>query len=245
MSRRSDLSDQVHDFGRRASIPHANPQNQEKAAIILAGGQSLRFGSDKALQTLSGRQLIRHVVERVLAVTREVVVVVGRGDPKAEYYKALPTSVRVVNDDLEGKNPMIGIVSGLAATESDYAAILACDVPFVNSGVIELLFRRASNADAAIPRWNRQRRIEPLQAVYRRIPTLKAALGTLTSADLSLEDMIKKLDRVVYVSVEDEIANIDHGLSTFFNINTREDMKVAESMVAEKRFERPSLNGTE
>ena len=203
----------------------------------------MRFGSDKALQTLSGRQLIRHVVERVLAVTREVVVVVGRGDPKAEYYKALPTSVRVVNDDLEGKNPMIGIVSGLAATESDYAAILACDVPFVNSGVIELLFRRASNADAAIPRWNRQRRIEPLQAAYRRIPTLKAALGTLTPADLSLEDMIKKLDRVVYVSVEDEIANIDHGLSTFFNVNTREDMEVAERMLAEK--ERSSVKRSE
>jgi molybdopterin-guanine dinucleotide biosynthesis protein A len=96
--------------------------------------------------------------------------------------------------------------------------------------------------DAAIPRWNRQS-IEPLQAVYRRVPTLGAASETLAPADLSLEDMIRKLGRVVYVSVEDEIANIDHGLSPFFNINTREDMKVAERMLAEKdlSFERSSV----
>jgi len=101
--------------------------------------------------------------------------------------------------------------------------------------VIELLFRRASNADAAIPRWNRQS-IEPLQAVYRRVATLKAASETLAPTDLSLEDMIRKLGRVVYVSVEDEIARIDRGLSTFFNINTREDMKVAEKMLAKGVF---------
>jgi molybdopterin-guanine dinucleotide biosynthesis protein A len=201
----------------------------------LAGGQSSRFGSNKAIQLLAGKPLVRHVVERVSEATEEVVVVVGRGEPTAEYYAVLPNGVRVVNDNLQGKSPLVGIATGLSAAESDYAAIVACDIPFVNDKVIELLFRRASNADAAIPRWNRQS-IEPLQAVYRRVPTLKAASETLAPADLSLEDMIRKLGRVVYVSVEDEIARIDRGLSTFFNINTREDMKVAEKMLAEGVF---------
>jgi molybdopterin-guanine dinucleotide biosynthesis protein A len=136
-----------------------------------------------------------------------------------------------VNDDIEGKNPLVGMLAGLGAIESDYAAILPCDAPFVSSEVIELLFRRALGADAAIPRWNWQR-IEPLQAVYCRTPTLRAALETLPPSDLSILDMIIKLRRVVYVSVEDEIANIDPELITFFNINTREELATAEKMLA-------------
>jgi molybdopterin-guanine dinucleotide biosynthesis protein A len=206
---------------------------EERTAVILAGGRSSRFGSNKALQVLAGKPLIHHVVERVSSVTGQVIVVLGRDENNVTYRNFLPGSVRIVNDCLEGKNPLVGIVSGLSATESDYAAVLACDAPFVNEKVIEHLFRRASNADAAIPKWNGQR-IEPLQAVYRRISTLKVASETLAPTDLSLEDMIAKLAQVVYVSVEEEIARIDRGLSTFFNINTREDMKAAEKMLAEK-----------
>jgi len=208
-----------------------NPENRERGAIILAGGLSSRFGSNKALQTLAGKPLICHMIERVSRVAGDVVVVLGRGEARTTYDAVLPLHVKVVNDDREGKNPLVGMVAGLGAIESDYTAILACDVPFVNSEVIELLFRRALKADAAIPRWNRQR-IEPLQAVYCRAPTLRAALETLIPPDLSIEDMIMKLGRVVYVSVEDEIANIDRDLNTFFNINTREDLATAEKILA-------------
>jgi molybdopterin-guanine dinucleotide biosynthesis protein A len=208
-----------------------NPRGQERGAIILAGGLSSRFGSNKALQTLGGKPLICHMIERVSSVADEVVVVLGRGESGTKYDAALPPHVRVVNDDREGKNPIVGMVAGLGAIESAYAVILACDAPFVSSEVIELLFQRALKADAAIPRWNLQR-IEPLQAVYCRVSTLRAALETVIPPDLSIEDMIAKLERVVYVSVEDEIAAIDRDLITFFNINTREDLATAESMIA-------------
>jgi len=212
-------------------VARPNPRDRRRAAIILAGGLSSRFGSSKALQILAGKPLIRHLVERVSRATDEVIVVLGRGEPRTEYCSVLPACVRLVNDDIEGKNPLVGMLAGLGAIESDYAAILPCDAPFVSSEVIELLFRRALGADAAIPRWNWQR-IEPLQAVYCRTPTLRAALETLPPSDLSILDMIIKLRRVVYVSVEDEIANIDPELITFFNINTREELATAEKMLA-------------
>lgn len=177
--------------------------------------------------------MVRHVVEHASHVADEVLVVAGRGEATAQYYSVLPSFVRVVNDEHEGKTPLVGMVAGLQAAKSGYAAVLACDIPFVNEEVIELLFRRASDADAAIPRWNGER-IEPLEAVYSRVPTLQAAQETLAPPDLSLEDMIRKLGRVVYVSVEDEIRNIDRDLSTFFNINTREDMATAEKMLTER-----------
>jgi len=204
-----------------------------RTAIVLAGGRSSRFGLNKGLQTLAGKALIRHVAERLSGAVDEVLVVVGRDESKAKYEAVLLSLARVINDDQEGKNPLVGVVSGLRAVESDLVAVLACDTPFISRAVIDLLFQRASDADAAIPRWNAGR-IEPLQAVYRRLPTLRAAQEALANRDSSQKEMINRLARVVYISVEDEIRSIDPSLRTFFNINAREDMLAAERMAGEK-----------
>ena len=220
----------AQELGDRDREKDAKTVQSERSAVVLAGGRSSRFGSNKALQPLTGEPLIQRVIQRISRVVGETIVVIGRSESACEYRGFVGRGVRVVNDHREGKNPLIGIVSGLAAARFDYVAIVACDVPFVKGEVIELLFKRALNADAAIPRWNRQR-IEPLQSVYRKSTTLDAALKTLVPSNLSIEHMIRKLRHVNYVSVEDEIANIDHDLNTFFNINTKEDFAAAERMM--------------
>jgi molybdopterin-guanine dinucleotide biosynthesis protein A len=138
-----------------------------------------------------------------------------------------------MNDSQEGKTPLIGIATGLQDTKSEYAFICACDVPFVNQEVVELLYRRASGADAAIPKWN-QGHIEPLEAVYRTSSTLLATRETLSPSGSPLKVMIGKLAKVVYVSVEDEVGILDSDLRTFLNVNTREDMDRAEELYSRK-----------
>jgi molybdopterin-guanine dinucleotide biosynthesis protein A len=207
------------------------PPSSKRAAIILAGGESSRFGSNKALQLLAGKPLICHVAERLSQIANETLVVIGYREPRASYEAVLPSSIRIMNDSQEGKTPLIGIATGLQGVKSEHALICACDIPFVNEGVVELLFRRASGADAAIPRWNGGH-IEPLEAVYRTASTLKATRETLTFSGPPLRVMIGKLAQVVYVSVEDEIGKLDSDLRTFFNVNTREDMGRAEELCA-------------
>jgi len=209
----------------------SNPAGPSRSAIILAGGMSSRFGVNKAFQTLAGKPLICHVAERLSNVVDEVLVVVGRNAPTIEYSAILPDSVRVINDEVDGQTPLVGIVSGLRSVTSDHVAVLACDIPFVKDSVLELLFQRAINVDAAIPRW-KGGRIEPLEAVYRRARTLLAGEEALAHGGLSQREMINRLTRVVYVSVEDEVAVVDNGLRTFFNVNSREDLAMAEKMIA-------------
>jgi molybdopterin-guanine dinucleotide biosynthesis protein A len=205
------------------------PPSSKRAAIILAGGESSRFGSNKALELLAGKPLVCHVAERLSSVAGEILVVIGYHESRAGYEAVLPSSVRIMNDGQEGKTPLIGIVTGLQAAKSEYALICACDVPFVKEEVVELLFQRASGVDAAIPKWNKGH-IEPLEAVYRVASTLKAAQETLALTGLPLRVMIGKLAQVVYVSVEDEIGRVNPDLRTFFNVNTREDMERAEEL---------------
>jgi molybdopterin-guanine dinucleotide biosynthesis protein A len=209
------------------------PLSSKRTAIILAGGESSRFGSNKALQLLAGKPLIRHVAERLSQIADETLVVIGYREPRPGYEAVLPSSVKIMNDSREGKTPLIGIATGLQATKSEYAFICACDLPFVKQEVVELLYRRASGADAAIPKWN-QGHIEPLEAVYRTSSTLVATRETLSPSGSRLKAMISKLGKVVYVSVEDEVGILDSDLRTFLNVNTREDMDRAEELYSRK-----------
>jgi molybdopterin-guanine dinucleotide biosynthesis protein A len=204
------------------------------AVIILAGGLASRLGTDKALQTVAGKPLIKHIIERVSELSDDLIVVIARDASKRKYSVTLPNSAKVMNDEPEGKSPLVGIVTGLRATNSRYAVVLSCDTPFVNRRVLHLLMDRVSDADAVIPR-SKSGHLEPLQAVYRTVPMLHESEQALMRGALSPIDSINNLARVAYVSIEDEIEKIDPGLRTFFNVNTKQDVATAEIMLTAER----------
>ena len=87
--------------------------------VVLAGGKSTRFGSDKALAELDGRTLIARAVD-ALALWCEYVVVVGRETAPAP---TLPDWPRA------NMGPLAGLAAALHLARDDgYAAVLSCGV---------------------------------------------------------------------------------------------------------------------
>ncbi len=89
---------------------------------VLAGGQSRRFGSDKALALLAGRPLIAHVLDR-LRPQVDALVVVGR-DHSGE--TSLP------DRPVPGLGPLGGLAASLAFAERhgfDLVLTSGCDLP--------------------------------------------------------------------------------------------------------------------
>ena len=87
---------------------------------VLAGGQSRRFGSDKAVALLHGKPLIAHAVE-ALAAQAEAVIVCGR-----EWGDWVPDRPE------PGLGPLGGINAALhAAVQRGFDAVLTvpCDAP--------------------------------------------------------------------------------------------------------------------
>ncbi len=81
---------------------------------VLAGGQSSRFGSDKALAALGGQTLLARAVASLEAQC-DSVIVVGRGD--------------VADRPRSGMGPLGGINAALHhAAANDYADVLTCGV---------------------------------------------------------------------------------------------------------------------
>jgi len=200
-----------------------------KATIVLAGGRSKRFGSNKAFIKLGDKPLLRHVVETSLRVVDEVVVAVGRDDGVAEYLKVLPRSVKVLKDTMESKSPLIGIITGMKGIRSEYTAVMSCDTPFVRAEVLKYLFGKAHGADAVVPRWPNGN-IEPLHSIYEVSSTLYAAEEAVKMKRYRILHMINRLGTVFYVPIN-EVRKLDRELITFFNINTANDLRTAKAMM--------------
>ncbi|MEO0030566.1 MAG: hypothetical protein RIS94_324 [Pseudomonadota bacterium] len=86
---------------------------------VLAGGQSTRFGSDKALAELDGRTLIARAVE-ALESQCDAVVVVGRTHAPAPTLPDWPAP---------GMGPLAGLAAALHhARDAGYDMVLSCAV---------------------------------------------------------------------------------------------------------------------
>jgi molybdopterin-guanine dinucleotide biosynthesis protein A len=148
-----------------------------RAAVILAGGYSKRFGpQDKALAEIDGDPLVRRVTERV-APTVEEVIVNCRPEQRADVASALSgLDYRLALDPAPDKGPVAGIQTGCRATRADWTFVVACDLPLVTSTLASRLFE-AAEADGAVPRIDG--RFRPLAAVYRTSVAIEAAKATL------------------------------------------------------------------
>ena len=90
---------------------------------VLAGGQSTRFGSDKALAQLGGHTLLAHAVD-TLSGWCDHVVVVGRETAPAPTIPDWPHA---------GMGPLGGLAAALRlAADGGYGAVLSCGVDSLN-----------------------------------------------------------------------------------------------------------------
>lgn len=184
----------------------------KRTALILLGGMATRAeGRPKYLFEYEGETFLSRQTRILIQVTDEIILSC-RDEGQVEEISAL-FPYHCVIDLRIGMGPSEGIRVGANTARGDLIVVVACDMPLISSEVINLLFSRIGNADAAIPCWENGN-LEPLHAVYR-----KEALIRYFSDHTSqkLRTITDTLDAVI-VPVS-EIRSIDPALKTFTNIN--------------------------
>jgi molybdopterin-guanine dinucleotide biosynthesis protein A len=131
------------------------------AAFILAGGESSRMGSNKALLELGGVPLIVRTARLVESVGIKRTIV---GSP--EIYARL--RLHAIRDDWPGAGPLGGIATALRASESSWNLIVACDLPYLTKAWLEHLIHRAERSDADVVLPLNDAGAEPLCAMYNK-----------------------------------------------------------------------------
>ena len=195
------------------------------AAVILAGGRSLRMGRAKATLVLGGETLLARVVRAVRPLVGGIVIVAASDQTIA--LDPDPT-VSVVHDRVRSAGPLPAVARGLEAVTADAAFALACDAPFVRADVLRYLASRLGPDDTGVvPEWGG--RLQPLVAVYR--PTLGAELESLSARGEARLQAVADLPGVVVVP-ERELRGLDPAGDSFRALNTPADLAAAERLLA-------------
>jgi len=177
--------------------------------VILAGGMSSRFGSNKAFAEVNGIQLIKRVIAIMGSVFEELMIITN--DPGDYSSLGLPMH----EDLIKGLGPLGGIFTGIEKMHDRHGFFVACDMPFLNEYLIRHMIEINNNEfDAVVPKidW----KMEPLHALYSKncLPAIKRLIE-------SGECMINRFFRTIHTRFinEEEIKKYDPLLRSFFNIN--------------------------
>ena len=181
-------------------------------AIILAGGQSRRMGTDKALLPYLGKPLIQYSIDLALYFTENIIISTNREETGRLGFP-------VVKDKFPLKAPLAGIHAGLSASKTDWNLVLTCDMPNVSVQLINyLLSMLEENSELVLP--GHHGYAEPLCGFYHRnlIPLIESNFrqNKLSPLDL-LEFDIHRIIQMEGIFSKD--------LSFLFkNINEKKDL---------------------
>jgi molybdopterin-guanine dinucleotide biosynthesis protein A len=196
---------------------------------VLAGGRSSRYGSDKAFADLGGISLVERAARALGPVARCVTVVAN----DLENHEAAAWPVRP--DLVPGIGPLGGLHTAVAwAAEEDLrgVVVLATDMPFVPSSLLEELAARLERGAVVVPASGGPRGFEPLCAAYdvECLPAIEAAIERGERAVISFFPHVET--RVL--GLADVSRHGDPG-TMFFNVNRPEDQLRADQLLAALR----------
>ena len=198
--------------------------------LVLAGGRSVRFGSDKSRFVLPGEN--RDMLLRTLSLLGSVpgvdsLAVSCRADQAEGVRERIPDDVVVVVDEPhEISSPLFGVTAALAALKSPLL-VLSCDLPRMRADLLSLLLEaRRSTLERLAPEEERplrttfihsDSRVETLVSIYEP-ESLPFMEESLRSGNWGLFSAIPRT-RQTLISCPDEGA--------FINMNCPADCKRA------------------
>jgi len=200
----------------------------EISCIILAGGKSIRFGHDKILEKIGNNSLIEQVVSHVDAISGDIIVVTA--NERAFTQLANHPKVRIVHDVIPGMGSLGGIYTGLSESKTHYNLVVAADMPFLNGDLLRYMMSVAEGYDMTLPHINKW--FEPLHAIYSR-NCIEPARKLIDEGNRVIVELFKYV-KVKFVEAE-EIDRYDPQHTSFFNINTQEDMNKALKLIEGNR----------
>ncbi len=159
-------------------------------AVVLAGGRSSRFGSDKLAFEIDGRTMLDLAVAAVGAVTSRVVLVLA---PGVEMPLALASAdAEHVHDAMAFEGPLAALAVALAGIETPIALVVAGDMPRMVPAVLR---RLASTVGADRPAVNLEvpRRVQPLPMAISVEAARPAAAALLERGERSLRALLTEL----------------------------------------------------
>ncbi|HEY4602466.1 MAG TPA: molybdenum cofactor guanylyltransferase [Cerasibacillus sp.] len=180
-------------------------------SVILAGGESSRMGTNKALLKLNNEIVIEKIFNELQQLSSRVYIVAN----EKKIYDFL--NIPIISDRFYGKGPLAGIETALYHAAEDVIVISPCDTPFIHKEIYRYLVDELKTYDAVIPYYDNQP--QPLSGIYKKriLPIIQEQLQ---NDELRIRSFFSKIN-VKYVHDFGHISDLiieKH----FFNMNDPE-----------------------
>ena len=197
--------------------------------VILAGGKSSRFGSNKSLSKLANNKLIEHVINKIDTYFPEILVVSNDSGLQIENQK-----IKIIKDCIKGYlGPLAGVLSAMKYANSfenkfKWLITFPCDTPFFEKLIIEKMIEKT---------------VSPKEKIYF-VKDRKQRHNIFGLWSTSLESVLEEdlnnnfrkvdlwADKIGCNFIEKDIQNENE----FLNINTKEDLELAEKIYKKNDF---------
>ena len=190
--------------------------------VILAGGKSSRFGSNKADAHLGDKTLLEHTISKVEKNFLEVLIV-----SNSESIKINKKNVFLVKDFIKGQlGPLIGILSSMKWIQQynkkyKWIATFPCDTPFIDDSIIGKLKNCSLSNDHLLFFLNSRKKRHNIFGLW-----------SLKLIDILEEDIRSNNFRKVELWADkmgvQKIEVNTEGFDKFLNINTLDDLEDAK-----------------
>ena len=181
-------------------------------AILLAGGKSKRFKSNKALAKYKGEALIKRIANNLNKHFINIYIVV---DNKHKY--TFLKEYQLVEDIIPNKGPIGGIYTGLKYSNAKYNFVTAVDMPLITGEYLKIVKNWNQGYDALVPKHNKK--IEPLAGVYSK-SCLKKLKKNLETNKLSVVKFIEEINSKKILT-----ENLSISKDIFCNVNYKSDLE--------------------
>lgn len=195
--------------------------------LILAAGRSSRMVSGNKVQALlGGKTLLQQVIDRLAPQVGSLFI---NGDPLICAEACGNKPYPFIKDRLEAfQGPLAGLYSALASDQltddAPYLMLTPCDGPFIPDNLVAELHQLivSNNADIACVRY--QGFVQPTFTLWNKSVLSAVERALLVDKNGGFKPLLQALN-TVYLDWPEQ------PLNPFFNINSCEDLALAEAAV--------------
>ena len=182
-------------------------------AIILAGGNSIRMGENKAFIKIDGVPIITTIHTLFRELFQEVIIVTNQ----KHLFEGFEPGV--YTDLLPDRGALGGLYTGVFFSKFEYSFCAACDMPFIKRSLVEFLIRSTNDEDAIVPRTRDG--LQPLHAIYSKscLDAMKRVIDRGKYKIIDFYDLVK-----VRIVEESNFLHLDPLRESFINVNTPEEL---------------------
>lgn len=189
--------------------------------LVLAGGKSTRMGHDKSVINWQGKEQ-RYFIADLLQQFCDEVYISCRDEAQAN---EIDSEYKTITDSVDGKGPIVGILSALGSDSNAAWLVIACDLPLVDAATIqELINQRDTNKIATTYKSPHDGLPEPLITIWE--PLSIAALNDFKERGYNCP-------RKVLINSDTKIID-PHNPDALLNANTPEDAATVQDILANK-----------